>query len=281
MIFDNLDPAYVKGQLDKLSNLNTTLTNVRDAISGGKSLSDIYGTLYNTTDGKSVYDQAKAIYGQLDVALSTRASESTLSGIKSQTDKLTFDSNDYLYVVLGGSSTVNIGNFPSWFTSSTKTTDDLYGKLNALAGALGSVASDKLRATIVDALPAGTNWIGSVKIGDGSSAVGVINGTLGGSTKTLLGVAPDLVKMYAGGTNYVDSEVSVTTTESSSSFSPALKFALITNTGDDDVLIRFNGSSATQKKIPAHTSKAVLFPISSIYYEASTSSSTLRIEGVW
>ena len=38
----------------------------------------------------------------LDVALSTRASESTLSGVKSQTDKLTFDGSNYLYVNVGG-----------------------------------------------------------------------------------------------------------------------------------------------------------------------------------
>jgi len=38
------------------------------------------------------------ILSQLDVALSTRASESTLSGIKSQTDKLTFDANNRLAI---------------------------------------------------------------------------------------------------------------------------------------------------------------------------------------
>jgi hypothetical protein len=44
----------------------------------------------------------------LDVALSTRASETTLSGIKSQTDKLTFDSSNYLQVNV--KATVNPSN---------------------------------------------------------------------------------------------------------------------------------------------------------------------------
>jgi len=44
----------------------------------------------------------------LDVALSTRASESTLSGIKSQTDKLTFDASNYLQVNV--KATVNPSN---------------------------------------------------------------------------------------------------------------------------------------------------------------------------
>ena len=40
----------------------------------------------------------QSLLSKLDVALSTRASESTLSSIKSQTDKLTFDASGYLQV---------------------------------------------------------------------------------------------------------------------------------------------------------------------------------------
>ena len=42
-------------------------------------------------------DTLSAISSKVDVALSTRASESTLSGIKTQTDKLKFDDNNNLY----------------------------------------------------------------------------------------------------------------------------------------------------------------------------------------
>jgi len=43
-----------------------------------------------------VDDKLKVSDAQLDVALSTRASESTLSAIKTQTDKLQFDANNFL-----------------------------------------------------------------------------------------------------------------------------------------------------------------------------------------
>lgn len=294
VILEGIDPAYVKVQLDKLSNLNTPLSDVRDTISGGKSLADVYSALYSTTDGMSVYDQLKdisskvateatlsSILSQLDVALSTRASEATLQAIKAQTDKLTFDANGNLLVALSGTSTVNVGNFPSWFTSSTATTDSIYSKLDALDDALASVGTDKFRTSIVDPLPSGTNWIGKVQIGDGTNAASVVQGTLGGSTAYLIGTAPDIVKMFAGGTNYEDIEVSVSTTEASSTFSPQLKFALLTNTGDTDILTRINGPTAPQKRIPAHTYKFIMFPISSIYYVTESGSSTLRIEGAW
>jgi len=43
-------------------------------------------------------DNQQTIINRLDVNLSTRASETTLSGIKSQTDKLRFDPNNFLIV---------------------------------------------------------------------------------------------------------------------------------------------------------------------------------------
>lgn len=257
MILQGLDPAYVKVQLDKLTNLNTTLTDVRDTIAGGTSLNDI-----NTT-------------------LGTLATEATTSSILTQVNKLNFDANNNLYVILNSTASVIVSNYPSWFTSSTKKTDDIYSGIASLDNALASVATDKLRASIVDALPAGTNWIGSVRIGNGTSSVDVVTGTLLGASAELLGVAPDWIEMLAGGTNYEDTTISVSTTQSSSTFSPPLKFALITNTSDTDVLIRINGSSAVQKTISAHTYRFLMFPISSLYYVVSSGSGTIRVEGVW
>jgi hypothetical protein len=71
----------------KLDNLDLSLTSLRDALRGAnnKTLTDLDTDLSN-------------IYSRLDVALSTRASETTLSGIKTQTDKLTFDASNYLQV---------------------------------------------------------------------------------------------------------------------------------------------------------------------------------------
>lgn len=297
MIFDSIDAKYFKQQLDKLSNLNITLSQLRDDLrgTGNKTLTDLDTDLSN-------------IYGQLDVALSTRASESTLSGIKTQTDKLTFDGSNYLMVnVAAGSLTatvdktkiwdgtdyleintdgsINVGNFPSWFSSSTKTTDDLYNKLDALDDALSSVGTDSFRAVLVDAIPAGDNWIGRVKLGDGTNLASIFAVTIGGSSGYGLATAPDLVKMLSGGTNYVYDEIATSTTESYSTYSPALKFAVLSNRDStNDVLVRFNdpspGSpSATQITIPAGTAKVIMFPLGTLNYVASAGTPTLVVNG--
>jgi len=93
----------------------------------------------------------------LDVALSTRASESTLSGIKAQTDKLTFDSSNRLKVLL--ESLPNPSNLD--VALSTRASE---ATLSAIKNALASVGTDKVRVSLVDSLPAGTNKIGRVDV---------------------------------------------------------------------------------------------------------------------
>jgi len=228
-VFEFLDASYLKAQLDRLSNLNLALTELRDAIRGpdARTLTDIY-------------------------------------------DKLSS---------IGG--TVDVGNLPSWFTGSTRTTDDIYGKLDALDNALASVGTDKLRASLVDPLPAGDSWIGRVKIGDGSSTVAVLSADIGGSSYSGLAVAPDLTAVFAAGAAYTEQEVSVSTTESTSSFSPPLKIVRLCNEGDVDVTIRLNGSSTT-KALAAKACKTIaLWKVESVSYSTASGSSTLRIEGYW
>ena len=124
-------------------------------------------------------------------------------------------------------------------------------------------------------------WIGNVRIGDGTNVAAVVSGTLGGSAAKLLGVAPDLAKVFAGGTAYTEQEVSVSTTETTSSFSPPLKAVVLTNEGDVDITIKLNGGSTT-KTLPAKATKIIaFFEISDISYVVSSGSSTLRIEGYW
>ena len=237
MIIDTLDVGYLKGQLDKLTNVNISISDLRDAIigSGSKSLTDIVNIissqvdtktsvidsrLYNSSDGKSVYDRLKEI-------------------------------------ITNG---VPTANFPSWFTNNTKTIDDVISKIDTKFSV--------------------SNWIGKVGIGDGTNLASIISGTLDGASRYLLSVAPDFSHMYAGGTNYEESEVSVTTTQDSTTFSPALKFAKITNTGDVDATINLNDSSGSAIPIPAHTGKWFLFPISALYYKTASGSTTLKIEGL-
>jgi len=82
----------------------------------------------------------------LDVALSTRASETTLSAIKSKTDLLSFDSLNNLKVNV--TTTVNPPNLD--IALSTRASEST---LSAIAGALASKATDKLRVSVVDSLP--------------------------------------------------------------------------------------------------------------------------------
>jgi hypothetical protein len=129
---------------------------------------------------ESTLSAIKSKTDNLDVALSTRASEATLSGIKAQIDKLTFDANSYLQVNV--MATVNPPNLdvalstraseatlqavrdrlPSSLTTAgnfrVAILEDAVGlakeaTLSAIKNALASVGTDKLRVSVVDALP--------------------------------------------------------------------------------------------------------------------------------
>jgi len=97
--------------------------------------------LLSTRASEATLSNVKAKTDNLDVALSTRASETTLSGIRSQTDKLTFDTSNRLAIQNPPNLDVALSSRASEAT------------LSAIKGALASVATDKLRASVVDALP--------------------------------------------------------------------------------------------------------------------------------
>jgi len=96
-----------------LEQLDIKLSQLRDAIigTGGKTLTDIYDMVsgIKTKTDKLSFDansylqvNVKSIVNppNLDVQLSTRASETTLQDIKSQTDKLSFDGSNNLLMAL-------------------------------------------------------------------------------------------------------------------------------------------------------------------------------------
>lgn len=93
-----------------------------------------------------VYASYVANPSNLDVALSSRASESTLSGVKAQTDKFQFDVNNYLKTV--PQATPNPSNLD--VALSTRASEST---LNAIKNALASVATDKVRVSPVDPIP--------------------------------------------------------------------------------------------------------------------------------
>ncbi len=124
------------------------------------------------------------------------AKESTLNAIKTQTDKLTFDASNFLRIALASDEvaiakegtlssfkgqaydSVNnrykvdaevVANPPNLDVAlSTRASEskleDVRALLDKLEDALATVGTDKLRTSLVDALPSGTNKIGSVDV---------------------------------------------------------------------------------------------------------------------
>jgi len=115
-------------------------------------MAEIVAGVVSTKLAKVIKD-LESILSQLDVALSSRASESTLSGIKSQTDKLTFDSDNRLAIQNPPNLDVLLSSRASEST------------LSAIKAALASVGTDKLRATIVDAIPQSPITIATDNVG--------------------------------------------------------------------------------------------------------------------
>jgi len=136
------------------------------------NITKIAGTALTGRD----WSQDFAKLQNLDTTLSSRASETTLSAIKAQTDKLSFDANNRLA----------IQNPPNLDVAlSTRASEST---LSAIAGALASKATDKLRVSVVDVLPrspftlydsAGTELSGYIKNID--TALSSFTGSPGGS----------------------------------------------------------------------------------------------------
>ena len=121
-----------------LGQLDITLTELRDAIrgSGDKTLTDLDASLSAIRNALSSVGTDKLLTvpdnpPNFDVALSTRASEATVSGIKSQVDRLQFDSNNFLRIALAADEL-------GLAKDST---------LSAIKNALASIGADKLLTT--------------------------------------------------------------------------------------------------------------------------------------
>lgn len=154
-----------KTQWSRLDNLDISLSTINDSIKGVQpryarlqiydsatgSWKDVVDSLpitgsVSVNNFPSDYPDSGA-HSRLDTIHSDLQSINTnVSGIKSKTDKLRFDTNNNLYINIGADSvgllkeggTVNVGNFPSDYPDS-----GTHSRLDALKGALASVGSDK------------------------------------------------------------------------------------------------------------------------------------------
>jgi len=107
----------------------------------------------------------------LDVALSTRASEATLASelvrkVKGDRGLLKQVSATDLRLDVYASYVANPSNLD--VALSTRASE---ATLSAIKNALASVGTDKLRVSVVDSLPSGTNEVGAVRLPDVKDAV--------------------------------------------------------------------------------------------------------------
>jgi len=147
-----------------LGQLDITLTELRDAIrgAGDKTLTDLDASLSAIRNALSSVGTDKLLTvpdnpPNFDVALSSRASEATVSGIKSQVDRLQFDSNNFLRIALAADEL-------GLAKDST---------LSAIKNALASIGTDSLLTTPDN--PPNLDM----------SISGLLDGLRGGNNKTL------------------------------------------------------------------------------------------------
>jgi hypothetical protein len=200
----------------------------------------------------------------LDVALSTRASETTLSGLSGK-----FPSAVALADNLGNPTTTIIGVASlGW--------DGTYWRR------LAADSSSRLR-TVVESVanPPNLDVALSTRLADSKipNALGQVSTDVVGSTMYALAV---LEKSTPSRMPYLIDDIAVGTTESSTSIAaPGAKIVKITNKSDTDVLIGINGSVPTTNplKVRARTAKIFVFhSVTSIYYKVSAGSATISIE---
>ena len=287
-IVEYLAPEFAKSALEKL---DISLTTLRDGLrgAGAKTLTDLDARLGD-------------IYARLDVALSTRASEATLSAIKTKTDLLTFDTNNFLRVNV--SATVNPPNLDITLTAlrdairgtGNKTLTDLDTRLGDIYGrldvALSTRASESTLSAFSGKFPSAaalgdsmanptTTVIGAASLiwtGSAWARLGGASGDFVGTTLMGLGVVPMWLPSRQA---YLIDNISVGTTEGSTSISaPGAKVLIIKNKGDVDAQIGLNASVPTTNPlvVRARTVRVVVHKgVTAVYYKTATGSTTLEI----
>jgi hypothetical protein len=241
-VFEFLSPQYVKSKLDLI---DLSITGLRDALrgAGNKTLTDLDTDLLN-------------IYARLDVALSTRASEATLSGFS--------------------------GKFPS----AVALADNLANPTTTIIGAanLGWDGTAWRRVAVDTAsrfrIALDADNVGLLKDTKIPSPLGVLTSLdVAGVTTNALAVIPQNIPARQP---FSIVGISVSTTEGSTSIAaPGAKTLVIKNQGDVDAQIGINGAVPTVNPliVRARTIKIITHRgITQVNYKTATSTTTIDIE---
>jgi len=276
MVFEFLDPQYVKSKLDLI---DLSISGLRDALRGvnSKTLSDLDTDLLN-------------IYARIDVALSTRASETTLSSFSGK-----FPSAVALADNLSNPTTTIIGSALLGFdgTYFRRLIADTASRLVVNAAVVANPPNlDTALSVINNKLPASLTASGNFKIGILEDAVGLLKDTkipnplgvltgldvIGTSTNVLAVVLQTLPSRQP----YLIENIAVSTTEASTSIaSPGAKLLKLKNKGDVDVLIGINGTVPTTNPLKIRPRTVIVIPhkgVTQVNYKVASGSSTLDIE---
>jgi hypothetical protein len=297
-VFEYLSPEYVKSKLDLL---DISLSSLRDALRGtdSRTLTDLYTQLGN-------------ILSKLDVNLSTRAADSTLSSFSGK-----FPSAVTLADNLSNPSTtiIGAGNLGWDGTYWRRLSSDTSGRLRISADVVAnpsnldislSALRDALRGTgnktltdldtdlntIISRLPTSLTTAGNFKIALLEDSVGILkdskipnalgvitNQDVIGNTINVLAVVDMLTPSRQP---YTIANINVSTTEGSTSIaSPGAKILMIKNKGDVDVQIGINGSVPTTNPFIVRARTIKVLPhkgVTQVNYKVTSGSSTIDIE---
>lgn len=284
MLLEFVNPELVR---DALAKLDISLSALRDALRGtdNRTLSDIYNI-------------SNSIYSRLDVALSTRASETTISSFSGK-----FPSAVALADNLSNPTTTIIGaanlgfDGTNWRRVATDTSGRLKISADVVANppnldvALSTRASESTLTAIKDRLPTSLTTGGNFKIAILEDTVGILKDTkipnplgiltnldVGGSTVNTLATIPQWLPSRQP---YTIPNISVSATEASTSIAaPGAKLLVIKNLGDVDVQIGINGSVPTTNPLLVKAKCVRVIPhrgVTQVNYKVASGTSTIEI----
>lgn len=262
-LLEIIDPAYFKAKLDSI---DTDLDKLDVSLSTRASESTL-----------------SSILGKLDVSLSTRLSEATFTG--------RFPSAVALGDTLGNPTTTIVGGAllgwdsggAVWERIYTDGSNRLKVQLDSIPNppnldtALSTRASESTLSSILGKLDVSL----STRLADAKipNALGQASLDVVGSTMYALGMIPSFLPSRMP---YCVAGISVGTTESSTAIAaPGGKLLVLKNKGDTDILIGINGSVPATNPLILRARTIRIFPftgVTAVYYKVAAGSSTLDIE---
>jgi len=276
MVFEFIDPMYLKLKLDLI---DISLSSLRDSIRGAdaRTLTDLY-------------NQLASMLGRLDVALSTRASESTLSAFSGK-----FPGAVALADNLANPTTTLVGSALLGFDGTywRRVAVDTSSRLRVNVEVSANPPNlDVPLSSVRDRLPASLTAGGNFRIAVLEDGVGLLKDTkipsplgvlanldVAGSTTNALAVVDQNLPAR---NPYTIANITVGTTEGSTSIAaPGAKILIIKNKGDTDALIGLNGAVPTTNPLIVRARTVKVIPhkgVTQVNYKTATGSTTIDLE---